>query len=361
MNPQGKTPAGAFDVRNHRFQSGKIASDFFWIAVLPPGGHHRGNHRDLPHDCEPMNTPIAYLNGQYLPIEQAHLHVFDLGVVGGVSVTEMTRTFRHVPFLLDQHLDRLVHSLEVAGIDVTQTKADFQDICEEVVRQNAPLIPAEHDLGLTVFATAGQNLTYLGRREHARVNEPTVCVHSFPLPFELWADSYDAGLHLVTVNTRSIPDDVIDPRIKHRSRLHWHLAAREARQIDPHAMAILEDDQDQLTETATGNVCVVDGTTIISPAGHVLAGISREYLAKLASQLGLSFIHAPVTAEDLSHADEALLTSTPPCALPITRFNQKPIGSGQPGPVYRQLMDAWSKSVGLDIIDQMRRGAIDRR
>ncbi len=307
-----------------------------------------------------MTTPTAYLNGQFLPIEQTHLHVFDLGVVGGVSVTEMTRTFRHVPFLLDRHLDRLAHSLNAAGIDVAQSREELKSICEQVIGENAKLIPPEHDLGLTVFATAGQNLTYLGRREYAQVNQPTLCVHTFPLPFELWADSYDTGLHLVTVKTRSIPDNVIDPRIKHRSRLHWHLAAREARMIDPHAMAILADDQDELTETATGNLCVVDGTTIISPAGHVLAGISREYLAELAATLGFSFIHAPVTAEDLSHADEAFLTSTPPCALPITRFNQKPIGSGQPGPVYRQLMDAWSKSVGLDIIDQMRRGAIDR-
>jgi len=307
-----------------------------------------------------MTTPIAYLNGRILPIEQAQLHVFDLGVVGGTSVTEMTRTFRHQPFLLDQHLDRFTQSLTSAGIGVTQSQEEFRAICQQVVSENAKLIPADHDLGLTIFATAGQNLTYLGRRDYAAMNRPTLCVHTFPLPFELWADSYDAGLHLVTVKTRSIPDDVIDPRIKHRSRLHWHLAANEARQTDPLAMAILADHQDQLTETATGNLCVVDGTTVISPASHVLAGISREYLAELAQSLGLSFIHAPVTADDLAQAGEAFLTSTPTCALPVTRFNQKPIGSGKPGPVYRQLMEAWSKAVGVDIIDQMRRGAIDR-
>lgn len=307
-----------------------------------------------------MTTPTAYLTGQFVPIDEARLHVFDLGVVGGVSVTEMTRTFRHVPFLLDQHLARFSQSLEASGIEIAQTVDDLKTICHQVIATNAQLISPEHDLGLTLFATAGQNLTYLGREEYEKLNRPTVCVHTFPLPFELWHESYASGLHLVTVNTRSIPDDVIDPRIKHRSRLHWHLAAREARKIDPHAMAILTDDQHQLTETATGNLCVVDGTTIISPASHVLAGISREFVAELAASLGLSFIHAPVTAENLAHADEAFLTSTPPCALPVTRFNQQPIGSGQPGPVYRQLMGAWSKSVGLDIIDQMRRGAIDR-
>ena len=156
-----------------------------------------------------------------------------------------------------------------------------------------------------MFVTAGPNLTYVGLAGMPASPTPSVCVHTFPLPFELWANSYQTGLHLVTVGTQSIPDQVIDPRIKHRSRLHWHLAAREARQVDPQAMAILSDGNGQLTETATGNLCVVDGSTIFTPATHVLKGTSVEFLGELASSLGIGFVHAPVTAEDLEHADEA--------------------------------------------------------
>ena len=304
------------------------------------------------------SQPIAFLNGRLVPISAAHLHVFDLGVVGGTSVTEMARTFRHVAFRLDEHLQRLAKSLELVEIDAGLTLGELSAICDQVVGANARLIPAHHDLGLIVFVTAGLNPTYLG---HVDTPQPTVCVHTFPLPFELWSETYDTGLHLVSVNTRSIPDDVLDPRIKHRSRLHWHIAAREARRIDSRAMAVLTDQDGLLTETATGNLCVVDGSTIITPSAHVLEGVSREFAAELAASLGMEFIHAPVTATDLAQADEAFLTSTPHCLLPVTRFNHSPIGSGQPGPVCQQLLDAWSTAVSVNVVDQMRSGAADRR
>lgn len=304
-----------------------------------------------------MTSPIAYLNGQYLPIEQASLHVFDMGVVGGVAITEMVRTFRHQPFRLDRHLLRFRNSIQMIGLEIGLTDADLQEVCNQVVEHNAKLIPESHDLGLIVFATAGDNPTYVGRDKGA---EPTLGVHTFPLPFELWASHYQQGLHLVTVKTRSIPDDVIDPRIKHRSRLHWHLAALGAKQIAPGAMAILTDQDGQLTETATGNLCVVDGRTIITPAAHVLEGVSRDYVAELAASAGLEFIHATVSPEDLAHADEAFLTSTPHCLLPVTQFNNAPVGNGSPGPIYEQLIDLWSQSVQVDIRGQMERGAVDR-
>jgi len=304
-----------------------------------------------------MSESIAYLNGQLVPISQAALSVFDLGVVAGASVTEMARTFRHVPFRLQDHLTRLEHSLNVMAIEPGLTRVELDDICGRVVAENARLIPSEHDLGLIVFVTAGQNLTYLGRDAMAQARTPSVCVHTFPLPFELWADKYETGLHLVTTSVKSVPDDVIDPRVKHRNRLHWHLADIEAKRVDPAAMALLTDHEGFLTETATGNLCVVEGATILTPERHVLKGISRDVVAEIAASIGLTLAFTRITPDDLSRSSEAFLTSTPHCLLPVTKFNQKPIGSGQPGPVFQRLIAAWSDLVGVDIIEQMRTGA----
>lgn len=302
-----------------------------------------------------MNTPVAYLNGQIVPIDDAKLHVFDLGIVGGTSVTEMVRTFRHVPFRLEQHLDRLDNSLSVVGFETGLSRADWLRISQQVVGENSRLISEYEDLGIILFVTAGVNLTYVGRSAAAKTCGPTVCVHTFPLPFELWADPIVTGVSLVTVQTRSIPDDVIDARVKHRSRLHWHLASRQAKSIDPNATAILTDDAGHLTETAAGNLCLVDGTTIVTPARNVLEGVSREYVAELSRSLGFEFIHAAVSPDDLARADEAFLTSTPSCLLPVTRFNGMTIGSGQPGPVFQQLIAEWGKAVGVDLVGQMQR------
>jgi branched-subunit amino acid aminotransferase/4-amino-4-deoxychorismate lyase len=305
-----------------------------------------------------MTAPIAYLNGRYVPIDDARLHVFDLGIVGGTSVTEMARTFGHVPFRLPQHLDRLMASCDCVGLDVGLIPSELNAICERVVRENSATIPKHHDLGLIVFVTAGMNLTYVGRT--GMTPGCTVCVHTFPLPFELWANMYDVGQHLVTVPTRSIPDAVINARVKHRSRMHWHIAGREAREIAPHAAAVLTDGDGRLTETASGNLCAVDGTTIITPLSNVLEGISRDVVAELASSLGLEFIHASLTPDELSRADEAFVTSTPHCLVPVTRFNQSPIGDGRPGPVFKRLIEAWNLLVGIDIVAQMKAGAKDR-
>lgn len=309
-----------------------------------------------------MTEPIAYLNGEYVPISQASLHVFNLGVVGGASVSEMVRTFRHAPFRLDEHLARLEQSLNIVGFELSLTMPELKAVCERVVSDNAKLIPAHHDLGLIVFVTAGQNLTYVGHAGRVLARRTTVCVHTFPLPFELWAEKFETGIHLVSVNTRSIPDDVIPPIIKHRSRLHWHLADREAKRVDPAAMAVLTDGEGYLTETATGNLCLVDSETIVTPSNHVLEGISRSCLDELAALLSMIFAQqGRITADDLANADEAFLTSTPTCLLPVTKFNGQPIGSGRPGPVFRKLIDSWSQAVGLDIVEQMQRGAMDRQ
>ena len=308
-----------------------------------------------------MTEPIAFLNGQFVPISQAALSVFDLGIVAGASVTEMTRTFRHVPFRLSDHLNRLEQSLKLVNIDPRLSREELVSICERVVSENRRLIPADHDLGLIVFVTAGQNLTYLGLGELSRARTPSVCVHTFPLPFELWADRYETGLHLVTTAIGALPDDVIDNRIKHRSRLHWHLADIQAKKIEPSAMAVLTDPDGCLTETATGNICVVDGSTIVTPSQHVLHGISRDVVADLSTSLGLTFATARVTPDELARASEAFLTSTPHCMLPVMRFNNLPIGQGVPGPVFQRLISAWSKLVGLDVIEQMRDGAKSRR
>ena len=305
----------------------------------------------------PMTEPIAYLNGDYVPISKAALSVFDLGVVAGATVTEMIRTFRHVPFRLTDHLDRLQESLNAVSIASPVSREDLEAICQKVILENARLIPASHDLGLIVFLTTGQNLTYLGRSEIKRARTPSLCVHTFPLPFELWASQYETGLHLVTTSIRSIPDNVIPSNIKHRSRLHWHLADLEAKQRDSCAMAILTDQEGFLTETATGNICVVEGSTILTPASQVLHGVSRAVVTELAASLGLSMGSTRLLPVDLARATEAFLTSTPHCMLPVTKFNGQPVGNGTAGPTFQRLVAAWSDLVGVDIIGQMKSGS----
>jgi branched-chain amino acid aminotransferase len=303
-----------------------------------------------------MTEPLAYLNGRFVPVSQAALHVFDLGIVGGVAVAEMLRTFQHAPFRVDEHLARLHQSLELTGLSPQHSIDDLREVLMQVVRHNTGLIPFEDDLGAIVFVTAGLNPTYVGR-DAAMHAGCSVGVHTFPLPFATWAAKYDTGVELASARMPALSNALVDRRIKSRSRLHWALADREVRTRYPHATAVLFDVDGGVTETAAANIIVVkDGTLISPPVGMALEGVSLGMLFELATAAGVVCERRRLTHDALLAADEVLLTSTPPCLLPATRFDGQPIGHGEPGPVYRQLLTAWSDAVGIDIRGQMQRG-----
>ncbi len=306
------------------------------------------NERDAPWATE----AVAYVNGEIVPIADAKLSVQDQGLVHGAAVTEMIRTFCHKPFRLDDHLKRLSYSMERVGFRCEQTQQELASIVEQIVEHNCQLIGAQADLGIVVFVTAGLNPTYVGG---AAAGIPTVGIHTFELPFELWAEKSIHGQHLITPELRQIPIATVDPRVKSRSRLHWILADREARQSDPQASALLLDQQGFVTETSTGNFFIVREGMILTPsADSTLPGISRDVVNTLADECGIPFRFADLPLDDVYTCDEAFTSSTPYCLLPVTRINQQTIGDGKPGLVFAALIEGWNKLVGLDILQQLR-------
>jgi len=162
------------------------------------------------------------------------------------------------------------------------------------------------------------------------------------------------GYHLVTPSIRHIPPECLDPKIKYRSRLHWHLAESQSRLVDPKSTPLLLDLQGSITECAGANVLLVKDDAILSPTlRNILPGVSRKVVIELAAKLRIPFREQDLQLYDVINADEALLSSTPFGLCPATRVNGRPIGNGKPGPVWRRLMDEWSGLVGLDAIAQV--------
>jgi len=300
-----------------------------------------------------MDEPLAYLNGSMIPASQAALPVYDSGVVLGTSVTELVRTFDHRLYRFDQHLDRLARSMQSVGLSTAIGRDELVRIAGELVEHNGPLLDRGQELGLVVFVTAGDYPTYAGMSGRP-LSSGTLCLHTFRLPFELWAGKVREGVHLVTPEVRQVPAACWDPRIKCRSRMHYYLAGREASRVDPQAWALLMDLEGNLTETNGANFLLVEGQTIVSPpSSTILPGISRGVLLELAQSQVMRVAERQLRLHDAAQADEALLTSTPFCLLAVTRLNGAPIGGGAPGPVYRRLLEAWSREVGLDIEQQI--------
>ena len=309
-----------------------------------------------------MNTQrtdqtLAWLNGRVIPFSEAKLPVSDVGVVHGASVTEMARTFHGVPFRLNDHLNRLFASVRAVGFDTEYGRDRLQAVVHELVEHNFRLIPPTHDLGVILFVTGGPNPTYLPAVERRAAPPSTVCVHTFILQFESWADQLVNGRHLITSTVRQIPAESVDPRIKSRSRLHWRLADHQVRQIDPAAGALVLTADELVAETSAANVFIVSRGRVRTPARGVLEGVSRATVIELCNELGIDCTPADLIPDDVAASDEVFTTSTPCCMLPVTRFNGQPIGNGKPGPIFARLAREWSDRVGVDIIRQAREAA----
>src|SRR5262245_44149388 len=290
------------------------------------------------------------------------LPISDMGLVMGAAITEMARTFRHECFRLHEHVDRLFRSLRHVGFEMDLTRDALADLVLELLEHNARLIPAHHDLGVSMFVTAGTSLLYAGFEGMSTHRKPTVCVHTFPLPFELWAEKYSLGQHVVTPSIRHLPPECLDPKIKARSRMHWYLADEQARLVDPKAIALLLDRQDNVAETSTANFFIIRSGRIITPTGrNTLQGISQQVVAEAAEQLDIRLEQRDFQTYDVVNADEAFTSSTPYGILPVTRINHKPIGDGRVGPVYSELLKVWNQIAGFNVAEQMVTGAAERK
>ena len=300
-------------------------------------------------------NPITYLNGEYRSALEAQISVTDWGFVQGITLAEQLRTFGGVPFQLKEHLQRLAHGLQIVGWQDICSMTDLVPAIEAVVKHNRNLCDEADDLGVTVLITPGTYPAY----QTAEVGLPTICVHTYLLPFHLWSEQYIHGQVLKTVAIRQVPAECWPPDLKCRSRMHYYLATQQARRIHPRATALLLDTSQRISETPTSNVVgYFRGLGIVSPpARRILPGISLRFLQHLAGELGIPWSERDLTVAELSQADEVLVTSTPFCVLPVAEFDNRQWPSAGQGPIYQQLLEAWNRAVGLEIPAQATRFA----
>ena len=294
-----------------------------------------------------MTEPRAYRNDQLVPQSQLTVPVTDAGFVQGLTVAEQLRTFNGKLFRLDEHLQRLQRSLDIVGVDPHAAMEELAERAIRLVEHNFALLPAGGDLGIAMFVTPGPYGAYQGEG-------PLVGMHTTPLAFDTWARRYDDGQPLRIVNTRQVPTQCWPAELKCRSRMHYFLADREARQLDPDSRALLLDVDGWVTEASTANVVFYfESEGFVSPPEDtILPGISVAALRELAEAAGIAWIHRQVNPQEILEADEVLLCSTSICVLPVLDIDGHPIGDGKPGDVYRRLLTDWSELVRMDIRKQ---------
>jgi len=293
----------------------------------------------------------AYLDGRWICNRELCVPFNDIGFVLGATATEQLRTFRGKLFRLEEHLERLFHSLEIMAVEPGYSAGELRSIALEVVARCESLVnfepPAGSDIGVGIFVTPGAFPTLSGTQPP----QPLVAVYAFPLPFHLWARKFAQGESVVISDVRQIPAACWPPELKCRSRMHYYLADLAARKKEPASRAILLDAEGKISEATTANLVMYRaGEGLVSPPiEKILPGISLTVLKELAGEQGIPFTHRDIPPSELLGADEVFLTSTSVCILPVVRCDGRPIGTGKPGETFRRLLNAWSRHVEVDI------------
>ena len=296
-----------------------------------------------------MEERIVYLNGAFVPESQAKVSVLDSGFNAGDGVYDVTRTFRHKPFKLREHTERLFRSLRYTRIDCGMSLEEMEKTTLEVLERNKPLLGENEDCALWQVVSRGVRSS-TGNRVSGGA---TVTVYSVIVNFPEFASFYVEGAPLVIPSTRRIPPQCLESKAKITNKMNHNMASFEAKQADPRAIPLMLDIDGNLSETSAHNFfLVIDGKLCTPTDRNVLGGITKAVIFDLAKQLGIEIVEGNYTPYDLYNAEEAFLASTSPTFVPVRTVNGAKIGKGAPGPVTVRLIAAWNKMVGMDIVDQ---------
>lgn len=283
---------------------------------------------------------IIYLNGSYVPEEDAKVSVFDHGFLYGDGVFEGIRAYNGRVFKLDEHLDRLYDSAKSIMLNVPETKEEMQEAILESIRQNKL-----QDAYLRVVVSRGVGDLGLDPRNCPKATTIIIACSIRLFPQEL----YEKGLSVVTVATRRNVPDALDPKIKSLNYLNNILVKIEASRAGV-LEAIMLNAQGYVCEGSGDNIFIVKKGKILTPPTYVgaLEGITRQAVMDLAEEAGYTLLEQPFTRHDLYVADECFLTGTAAEVIPVIDVDGRSIGSGVPGPVSTDIIKRFRALVGND-------------
>ncbi len=299
---------------------------------------------------------VVYQNGRFVPESEAKLSIYDSALMFGDMVFEMTRSFNKKQFKLREHLERLYDGIKILRIPLEMPIGELEEICHETVKQNDHLFSSNDEHRLLINVSRGPLGIY---KDVFNGNmQPSVIVADFPLKWTVaaMAKLFEVGISAVTPSQRAIPGSLLDPKIKNRSRLFYMMANIEVSQMKgENNWALMLDPDGFVTEGTGSNFFIVKNGVLITPEPrNILRGISRAYVFDVAKDLGIPCIEKNIELFDVYTADEAFMTGTPFCILPVTKINGLEIKNAKMGSITQTLLERWGKNVEVDIIQQMK-------
>jgi len=285
----------------------------------------------------------AYFDGKYVPIAEANISIMTHTFNYGTGLFEGIRGY-YVPeednvliFRLKEHVDRMVRNFNVLCMEIPEPPEKIEEICIELVRRSG------FREGTYIRPICYKSELSLGPK--LKGVQSSFCCYVIKL-----GDYCDieSGLNVMVSSWRRVSDNAIPSRVKATgSYINSSLAATDAKEAGFDEAIVLREDGTVAEGSAMNMFMILDGKLYTTPpSADILVGITRNTVIELArEELGIEVIERPIARTEIYVADEVFFCGTGAQVAPVRMVDLRPIGSGKPGPVSKQLQDIYFKVV----------------
>jgi branched-chain amino acid aminotransferase len=274
----------------------------------------------------------AYVDGKLLPVNEAKISILDWGLLHSDATYDVVHVWQGKFFRLEDHIDRFFAGMEKLRMTIPYNRDQLRSILIECVQASGL-----RDAYVEMICTRG--VPQPGSRDLRTASNQFL---AFAIPFVWIADpqKQSEGLHLIISQQQRIPPESFDPRVKNYQWLDLVMGLFEAYERGGETAALV-DAEGNLLEGPGFNIFAVKGQTISTPDRGVLEGISRRTVIELATKAGYEVKLQNISTDNALNADEVFCTSTAGGVMPVTRINDRVIGSGEPGAITQQLRQVY--------------------
>jgi branched-chain amino acid aminotransferase len=281
-----------------------------------------------------------YIDGKFLPKDEAKISVFDHGLLYGDGVFEGIRTYDGLIFKLKEHIDRLYQSAHTIMLDIPMSKNEMVEAIKKTLRDNKL-----KDAYIRLLITRGVGDLGLDPRKcpKATIVIITDKIKLYPSEF------YKKGMEIVTIPTQRTIHEAVNPQIKSLNYLNNILAKVEAINAGVDE-AVMLNSEGYVAECTGDNIFIVKKGALLTPPIHigVLRGITRGAVIDIAHMKEIPVYEEILTRYDLFNADECFLTGTAAEIIPVVKIDGRTIANGKPGKMTLSLTSEFHKITRSD-------------
>jgi len=270
-----------------------------------------------------------YLNGKIVEKDKALIQVNDLGLLRSYGIFDYFRTYRQIPFHIEDHLNRFFGSASSLNLKPPVSKKEIKKVIDELIKKNKDL----KEMSFRMVLTGG--LT-----EDAKTSEkPTFFIivnkaHVYP------EKAYKQGVKLVTLDyCREFPQT---------KTINYLWAVSQWKNIlNKKASEILYVSEGKVLEASTSNFFMVKNKILFTPQNEILGGVTRKIVIKVAKENGIKVVEKTLSLKEVLKADESFLTATDKEIMPVVRINKFKIKTGQVGETTKKLIGLYREYIKI--------------